>query len=172
MEIILLVEILKHTPTWVFILFFVLLVLGYFQSKPRTIDRRKVFILPCSMIALSLYSVISAFNVDISGLLAWAIGFSIATWIGLKIASPKGVVYLDSEQAFMIPGSWFPLLLMMAIFMTKYSVGVVLARELPIAENLAFILLISFLYGCFSGLFFSRLLVIWQAVSRKEMANT
>jgi len=52
---------------------------------------------------------------------------------------------------------------MMAIFMTKYLVGVVVARQLPVLELAEFMLFISFAYGGFSGVFVSRALVTLRA---------
>ena len=45
---------------------------------------------------------------------------------------------------------------MMAIFFTKYAVGVVLARQLPCALEAKFIGAISLSYGCLGGLFLAR----------------
>ena len=162
-----LIEIISHTPRWVFILFFVLLVLGYLQSKTRTVSRKKVIILPCAMIALSFYGVISAFGISAVGIISWFIGAAATTWLGLMLGSPKGIVCKDDIHSVIIPGSWIPLLLMMAIFFTKYIVGVVLARELPIAGSLQFISIVCFFYGCFSGLFLARMLVTWSALKQK-----
>jgi len=159
-------EILKHTPSWVFVLFFVLIVLGYFQSRPRTVDKWRVFILPFAMIVLSFYGVIDVFGLELAGLLAWLTGVVTASWLGYWLALPKGVIYFDEARTFFIPGSWIPLILMMAIFFTKYAVGVMTARQPGIAGEVEFITAISLFYGLFSGLFFSRLLVIRQAVSK------
>lgn len=161
------IEILKHTPIWVFCLFFILLAIGFTQSKARTADKGRILILPCAMLGLSFYGVISAFGPIYSGLLAWFIGITIASWLGLKLAILKGVTYSDENQAFLIPGSWVPLVLMMAIFFTKYAVGVVLALQLTIVQHAEFITVVSCLYGCFSGLFFSRLLIIRRAINKE-----
>ena len=161
-----LIEILKRTPTWVFVLFFVLLTLGYFQSKARTLGRGKVSILPCVIITLSFYGVLSAFGTAPVGLISWFVGAASAVWLGLALAAPKGVVYCDEIRSFSIPGSWVPLLLMMAIFFTKYAVGVVLARQLPCALEAKFIGAISLSYGCLGGLFLARTLVIWRSAKQ------
>ncbi len=161
------IQILKHTPIWVFCLFFVLLVIGFTQSKARTADKGKIFILPCAMLVLSFYGVISAFGPIYVGLLAWFIGITAASWLGLQLGILKGVTYSDEKQTFLIPGSWVPLILMMAIFFTKYAVNVVLALQLTIVQSAEFIAVVSCLYGCFSGLFFSRLLVIRRAINKE-----
>lgn len=156
-------EILKRTPSWVFVLFLVLLALGYSQSKARAVKRRHVAILPAAMIALSFYGVLSAFGVAPIALAAWLIGASVAVWLGIALAVPRGVTYSAEALSFSIPGSWLPLVLMMAIFFIKYAVGVILARQLPVAGTFEFTGLISLTYGFLSGLFLSRALVVWRS---------
>jgi hypothetical protein len=160
------VEILKHTPMWVFVLFFLLLVLGYFQSKPRIVSLGRVAVLPVVMIVLSLYGVWSAFGVSVSGIAAWFVGVGFAVFLNQLRTSPQGVAYSRETKSFVIPGSWLPLALMMAIFFTKYAVGVVLARKLSFGGTPLFIGGVSLIYGFLSGMFFSRVLGLWR-IARK-----
>jgi hypothetical protein len=53
---------------------------------------------------------------------------------------------------------------MLAMFFTKYAVGVMLARQLPVAGTFEFIGLVSLGYGFLSGLFLARALVVWRSV--------
>ena len=161
-----LIEILKRTPLWVFVLFFILIALGYFQSKGRTVSRRRVSVLPVAMIALSFYGVLSAFGVAIVGLVFWALGVALAVGVGVKLATPQGVTFFSETQSFFIPGSWLPLAFMMAIFFTKYAVGVILARQLPIASEAVFVASISLCYGLLSGVFLARAMVVWRSAMR------
>jgi len=156
-------EILKRTPSWVFVLFFVLLAVGYCQSKDRVISRRNVTMLPVAMLGLSFYGVLSAFGITPFALTAWLAGVGIAVWLGLKTLNLRGVSFTTETRSFPVPGSWLPLCLMMAIFVTKYAVGVILARKLPIAGEQAFIGSISLMYGLFSGLFLARAAAIMRS---------
>lgn len=162
-----LIEILKRTPPWVFVLFFVLLAAGYSQSKTRTVSRAQVSILPAAMLALSLYGVFSAFGFAPVGLAGWLTGAAAAVWLGLALMVPRGVCYSEATKLFSIPGSWLPLALMMAIFFTKYAVGVSLARGLPLAGTSAFIGFISIAYGFLSGLFLARAIVVWHSANNR-----
>lgn len=163
MEPTVLIEILNHTPSWVFVLFFVLIALGYSQSKDRAIRRGMVSILPIAMIALSFYGVLSAFGMVPVGLTLWVLGVVVSVGFGVKIAAPRGVTFSTETQSFFVPGSWLPLGCMMAIFFTKYAVGVILAKQLPVASEIAFVGSVSFCYGLLSGVFLARAIVIWQA---------
>jgi len=159
------IEILKRTPAWVFLLFIALLSLGCFQSKDRVLSRGNVTILPTAMLVLSLYSVISAFGFTPFALTSWLAGVGISVWLSLKTNNLSSVSYAAETKSFSVPGSWLPLSLMMAIFFTKYTVGVILARKLPIAHEPAFIGSISLTYGLLSGVFFARAIAIVRTAS-------
>jgi hypothetical protein len=168
----LLIEILKRTPSWVFVLFFALVAFGYFQTKDRTVSRGTVSILPVAMIVLSFYGVFSAFGIAPVGLASWLIGVAVAVSLGVKVPSPRGVSFSTETQLFLIPGSRVPLVLMMAIFFTKYAVGVIQARQLPLASEPVFIGAISLCYGLFSGVFPARAVVIWRFAKRAARATS
>jgi hypothetical protein len=119
-----------------------------------------VAILPVVMISLSLYGVVSAFGFVTTGVVLWILGVSIALGFGIKIATPENVTFIADTQTFVVPGSWVPLILMMAIFFMKYAVGVILARQLPIANELVFVSFVSLCYGLMSGAFLARATVI------------
>jgi uncharacterized protein DUF6622 len=162
----LLIEILKRTPYWVFALFFVLLAAGYSQRKDRVVSRGKVSILPIAMIVLSFYGVVSAFGIALIASICWLVGIGVAVWVGVAVAIPRGVSFSTETQTYFVPGSWLPLVFMMAIFFIKYAVGVILARHLPIAIEPSFIGSISLCYGLFGGVFFAWALVMRRSASK------
>ena len=158
-----LIEILKHTPPWVFALFVILVAFGYLQSRERMVSRNAIALLPAIMIALSFYGVLSSFGITLLGLAVWAIGVAFAVGLGTKLAAPRDVTFSAETQAYCVPGSWLPLTLMLAIYFTKYAVGVVVARQLPVANEPIFIGAIGLCYGLLSGVFLARAIVIWRS---------
>lgn len=156
-------QLISHTPIWVFIIFFTLLVLGFIQTKDRVVKVKTVFILPSAMIAFSFFGVYSVFGFAILPLLLWLVGGLLALAIGLKLALPKLVGFSKEDNKLLIPGSKVPLILMMAIFFTKYFVGFSLARNLTFTNDFIFLVIISLIYGIFSGIFLSRSLVMFKA---------
>lgn len=73
--------------------------------------------------------------------------------------------FLPEGNSFQIPGSWLPLILMMALFWMKYVVAVLLAKEFSVTETVSFVISVSFLYGSFSGIFAARAKNYLQAKS-------
>jgi hypothetical protein len=156
-------ELISHTPTWVFVVFFALLVLGFKQSKQREVKVNTVFILPIAMTLFSFFGVYSVFGISLLSLGLWGLALVLVLILALKLAYPKLVSYSKQDNKLTIPGSWVPLCLMMAIFFTKYVVGFAVARQLSIVDGMLFMLLISVLYGAFSGIFIARSLVMFKA---------
>ena len=157
-----LIQILKHTPLWVFALFFVLLAYGYAQHKTRLVSSPRLFTLPVIMLALSAVGVYSAFGIKPGGIAAWASGIGVALWAGWSFGSRRGVSYSSELDMFHVPGSWVPLGLMMMIFFIKYAVGFSLARHFAFVTTNWFNGSVSFVYGFLSGLFVSRALLVWR----------
>lgn len=153
-------EIMKRTPVWVFVLFFVLLACGCYQSKDRVVSHRNVIIFPAVMLMVSLSGVLSAFGSTPSALSSWLAGVAVTASLSVKFINLNGVSFKPEIHSFSVPGSWLPLILLMTIFFTKYAVGVILARKLPIADTSAFMGATSLIYGLLSGVFLARSVAI------------
>jgi hypothetical protein len=145
-----LLQTLSHTPAWVYAVFILLVYFGHRQSRGRTIGRGGLMALPLAMLCLSLYGVVSSFGLVPPPLLAWGLGVLLPVALGVRLLTPKGVIYASSGS-FLVPGSWLPLVLMMAIFCVKYLVGFATARNLALIHLPWFIFTVSLAFGLFSG---------------------
>jgi len=157
-----LMQILLHTPRWVFGLFAVLLALGLSQLANRRASLAKVSILPLAMLGLSFYGVMSAFAGYPWAVLGW-----VATLVGAAAAVssrplPQGTTYEPAARLFTLPGSAVPLVLMMSIFFTKYAVGVAMSLSPGLAQQAGFAWSVSALYGALSGVFLGRAVRLWR----------
>ena len=155
-------QIISHTPIWVFVLFFVLLTLGYLASRPRTLSRGRVAILPVAMMLLSAYGVVSAFGYRAMGILAWVAGMALAVLLNRILRLPRGANYFATTRSFALPGSWIPLALMLVIFFTKYAVAVLRLIHPALLDHVSFVAGISLAYGVLSGIFFASALTLWR----------
>ncbi|WHZ10718.1 MAG: hypothetical protein OJF60_001157 [Burkholderiaceae bacterium] len=166
-----LMQILIHTPLWVFALFLLLLWLGLRQLLTSQLKLSRVTLLPLAMVGLSLYGVASAFGRSPGGpsaLAGWAVGVALLAAIVLLRPLPAGVRYDAARRRFIVPGSVVPLALMMGIFFTKYVVGVKLALDPALAQHADFALVVGTLYGAFSGTFAARAARLWRLALRSE----
>jgi hypothetical protein len=160
-----LVPILKSTPTWVWGLLAGLVALGLSQAKARTAGLARVAVMPLAMIALSVWGTSSAFGGSpqfASALLAWLAAAALACLLTAPMAAPRGTHYDPSTRQFRLPGSWWPLLLILPIFLVKYGVGVDLAMQPALARDPQYALAACALYGLFTGIFIGRAARLWR----------
>lgn len=168
-----LIQILTHTPAWVFALFALLAWLGGKQLAAGSAHLYRVAALPVAMIALALYGVSGAFGSSSVGLLAvagWAVAAALMLFAVGRLPLHPAVQYDRGSRRFFQPGSWVPLVLMMGIFCAKYAVGVTLAMRPGIAHEAGFAVGISTLYGLFSGVFAGRALRLWKLAFQQHHA--
>lgn len=157
--------ILKHTPTWVWGLLAGLIALGLSQVRARQASLARTALLPLAMIMLSLGSMASSFSHSphfASMMVAWLSGATAAIVIAMAIATPADTRYDRATRTFSLPGSWTPLLLIVAIFLTRYVVNVELAMQPSLINDPSYTLVTGALYGLFSGIFAARALRLWR----------
>lgn len=148
--------ILQHTPTWVWVLLAALIALGVSQAKPRQRRLGSAMATPVVMTALSLLGAATSFVHSGIALAAWLAGAGATLLACIAAHAWRGIAWSPSTQRISVPGSWWPLALMMAIFATKYVVGVTLALHPERAGDAMFAALLGLTYGAFSGVFMSR----------------
>ncbi len=165
-----LIEIITHTPLWVFGLLVLLVYLGWQQSRERVVNKYVIFLLPVGMVALSYFGMLSSFGPNFLPITLWLVSLLVTALIVVTCFTVHGVTYDSNQARYTIQGSWFPFGLMMAIFFTKYAVGVVSALSPDMVNNQIFIVLCSLLYGIFSGIFMARAYSIWH-VSRNNVVG-
>jgi hypothetical protein len=156
-----LMQILMHTPKWVFVLFAALLWLGVRQSLPRRVKLKRVMVMPIAIVILSIWGVLSGFGDSPLALLAWVAGAGLSALL-LGFPLPAGTRYDAVSGSFWIPGSIVPLVLLMGIFFAKYAVGAALAMHPEIAHRNDAAVAVGVLYGIFSGIFIVRALRLWR----------
>ncbi len=163
------IQIVQHTPAWVWGLFAALLALGLTQTRPREMSLLRVTLLPLAMIALSLSGVFSAFGHFPIALGGWGAGVAAALSLARGRVAARGAEWLPATGTVYVPGSWLPLALIVALFALKYGAGVGLALHPALAADPVFAGLCSLAYGGFSGLFLARGLSL-RALARRRQA--
>ena len=164
-------SILRQTPSWVWGLLAGLVALGSTQLRDRSASLLRVSIMPLAMTLFSLWGTVSAFGG--SPLLAQVL----AAWAAAAAISyaPTAVLranatYDPASRTYAIQGSVLPLLLIVAIFLVKYAVGVELAMAPQRVQDAQFVLTTAALYGMFSGIFIGRAARLWRLAMRAPVA--
>ena len=103
------VQILSHTPIWVYALFLVLLGFGLMQTRTRTVTKIPALLLPVGMIALSLAGIKSSFGFTTIPLAAWAWPWPLQPFLDTPFSEIRGFA---TTQRTVFPGHWVPLVMM------------------------------------------------------------
>lgn len=156
-------QILFHTPAWVFGLLVGLIILGLQQTRNRQVKRWLAYLLPVGMVILSLVGVTSNFGVQLLTISLWMAGLCAVALVGYQLLPVKNLRYFADSDRFYIPGSWVPMCAILAIFFTKYVVAVLYALANPITAQVAFMPVLCIAYGGFSGYFVARALSLVRA---------
>jgi hypothetical protein len=165
-----LLEIIRHTPPWVFGILVVLIVLGVQQLRDRHVSRGRLLILPLAMAALSLTGLIQGFGWNPVAFVSWAAGIAVAVAINeFVLRAPGGVRTAATGGPYLVKGSWTPMILMLAIFITRYVFAVMLALHPERRADIAFIAASAGSLGVLSGIFTARAARIWR--TKPEQAN-
>lgn len=149
-------QIVSHTPVYVWALLGFLLYRGYLASRDREVSLLKLSVIPGVMLVLALsgMSANGALGNGVWGV--WAVG--VVAGMALTWRLTSGDIAIDRAAGTIHQrGSWVPLALMVAIFLTKYSVAVVSAMHPELPHSLPFALGVTALYGVFNGVFLGRL---------------
>jgi len=164
-------QILTRTPPWVFALFAGLLAFGFLQARSRNVKAFLAYVLPAGMVALSLSGIQSSFGLKPAPLAAWALGLVAVAVIGHKAFPDKGISFDPAKGAFYIPGSWVPLVVIMAIFFAKYAFAVMQGYGAAAAGSPVTAVALSLVYGGLSGYFVARAASLVAAARRATRAT-
>ena len=110
-----LLEILKRTPPWVFVLFAVLVFFGALQSRTRRISLARVAVLPVVLLGLALSGLLGTFGPNGLAIASWLTAVAAAVLLNRFAKWPRKVAYTTATRSFLVEGSWTPLVVMMLI---------------------------------------------------------
>lgn len=150
-------------PSWVPVLFLVLVFLGYRQSLPRTVKPGTMVAIALAMFGLSLSGVIRAFGAEPLVLLLWASGYALAVVVGARHFAARGLTVVGS--AVRMPGSWIPMLLILGVFTAKFALGFLSGVRSPLLHSFGFVSAMSSVLGALSGGFGARAVAVHRSVT-------
>lgn len=149
---------ISHIPVWVFFMLFGLLALGYRLSRTRLVKPGTVALIAFAMLVYSLYGVTSSFGVDALPLAAWGVGIAAAIVLGSQAIGARGLSR-EGERV-RVAGSWWPMVLVMAIFALKFALGVARGVGSPVVEAAWCVGAASAISGLISGAFAAQALAV------------
>lgn len=153
--------IVQKTPVWVWVLLGGLIALGVSQGVPRSVSAKRVLLMPIAMAGLSGWGVYATcHNATQAGqrLAIWLFAGLITMLLTLwwQRSAPTAARYDATSRKFQLPGSAWPMVLILGIFLVKYGVAVELAMQPALANDSTFMLPVALAYGGFSGALAAR----------------
>jgi hypothetical protein len=153
-----LIEIVRFTPSWVWGLLAALLLLGLWQTRPRTVARAQLLALPLALLALGLWSMRAGFVVQPSALVLWLVALGALLALGQRLPRPPGARWQSDTARLQLPGSWLPMAMIVGIFTLRYAISVAQALHPAWRSAPEVLLPVAALYGAMAGLLLGRAL--------------
>jgi hypothetical protein len=161
-----LIQILKHTPLFVWAILAGVTVMGALQLRPQQLPRWRVMALPCALLMLGLWSMGSAFRAHPETAALWLVALLGTAALGPRLADRSGALWLAPAQRLQLPGSTLPLVLALSVFCLRYINGVATALHPALTALPQWQWPLAMLFGGLSGMFIGRaaglLRLTWQ----------
>jgi hypothetical protein len=161
---------ITHTPYWVFALLIGLCLFGVLQTRTRRVRPALALLLPVGMLVLSLAGVLQYTSLWLAGLASWMLGVAVSATLLSRLMSPSFVT-LAPDGRLRVLGSWVPLLVILGIFLTRYTLGVAHAMHAPMLEQWPVQMVVAGVLGTWSGYFALRGRVCWQVIRSSRLSS-
>lgn len=156
-------DILSHTPVWVWGILAALLALGFSQTRQRRVAPWRLLMLPTALLGLGLWSMTPGFRVLPLAALVWLAALCTGLALLVNRPAPAGTVWLPAEQRLLVPGSWMPMLLILVVFSLRYAANVGMAINPAWRREPWVLLTLALVYGGLGGMFLGRSLGLLKA---------
>ncbi len=153
---VILTEILKHTPTYVWGILAALIAFGVMQMRVQVVGRTRVLVVPVLLGAYSLASALATFGTQAGVVVAWAAGVGALLVAARWVRWPSKVDFLADRNAFAIQGSVVPLVVLLAVFVARYVATVTLILNPQWRGLVETGLVGGLVYGLLAGVFALR----------------
>jgi len=158
-----LIQILTHTPLYVWAILAFLVYRGIAMMRDRDVEVRKLVMIPAVMLMLSLQDIGTKFGLGGWALAAWAAAAAgVALVAGL--AGSERIAASTMPGHVRVRGSRLPLVMMMAVFFTKYVASVTVSVAPQLRQDTLFACIVCGLFGVFNGWFVGRLVADMASV--------
>jgi hypothetical protein len=165
-----LTAIITHTPLWVWGIFAYLIYRGILASQDRNLNISRIYIMPLIMLGLSVQGMLHAFSGN-TWVWIWSIATLLSAGMAYRLSKPANIQVLPEPEMVRVRGSWMPMTLMMAIFITKYVVGATVAMHPEVASKAQFVWIVCAIYGVFNGMFLGPMLAMLVQYRRQKLQS-
>src|SRR5579883_3586580 len=132
------IQIISHTPVYVWILLVYLLRGGWKARQTYTISWKTLCIMPLVMLVWSIYSVLVRYG-EIVPICLWAMSTALGIRLGSLMIRSIDLKFDKQQHLVKVSGNWTPLLLSGIIFSLRYFLGATYALHPELIGNTVFL---------------------------------
>lgn len=147
-------QIIIHTPIWVWAILLLLIWRGLISTRPRIVGLGKLLFLPLVLVALAAYHILGS-GLSSATLAGLAFGTLGGVAAGLVLERRNPATPLGNGQI-QLAGEWTPLLVILAIFFTRYAGAVTAITAPAMASSAAFLIAMGAISAFSSAMFVTR----------------
>jgi hypothetical protein len=118
-------QIITKVPLFVFPLFPIFLHVGLRARRGSSFPIAVLVLIPSLFFGLSLFLFLGKYGTNPGAILSWFFSFAVGGSIGFFYTQKIKLQFDREKKRVEIPGSWIPLILLMSIFVSKFSLGMI-----------------------------------------------
>ena len=139
--IVILTEILSHTPLWVWGVFVLLIWRGLSSAQDREVTAQKLVILPAVIFYLALNGLAATAHSPFGDI---AVGIGVLLGIGAGFARfNRTSAYQVAPGVIRMRGEWSTMIVILAIFFLHYAAGVLQETDPALTQSHAFVIMMG-----------------------------
>lgn len=150
-----LIQILSHTPAYVWAILAFLIYRGVAAMRERELTARQLTVIPIVMLCLSLQDIAARFGQHLMPLFAWLLAAGGAAFFVWRFAATRIVVRTAGLR---MQGSAAPLAMMLGVFVLKYAASVAWAVAPQLHHDPMFAGALCALFGVLNGCFLGAMI--------------
>ena len=163
-------EILTSIPWFVWLLFGYVIISGVKAFQTQVLSIKKIFVLPLILLVMGINGLMK-YNPPLSDVAIWSALFVTAAYVIWNRMRPLKVVCDRQKGLIQIPGNRITLILLLSIFVSKFTLGFLSATH-PEFKSVSFFYFIDLsISGLVCGICFGRLVSLLMKFLRSPHEN-
>lgn len=159
------VEIIKHTPIWVWLLLAFLIQRGISNSQEKEVNILKSFPVPGIFILWGLYNIFTSFTYYYYALLVYVLFLCVGVYLGYKLYHKNHRFFVKNGVVFRSE-NYLPLVVILVNFLIKYALNIYMNIDSEAIHSLGFNILYTCISGTTVGLFFGGILNTYRYTTK------
>ena len=139
-------------PTWVYIIFLLLIYLGIKRCFIRIRTLKQLLILPAGLLYLSLHSLYKLIMMHDITIVIWLVAFSLSLILNIHHVKNHAIRADKKQQLIELPGDWTWLILLLIIFFVEFFINHRVDADPAIVASILFISFTALSSGLVAGI--------------------